>query len=517
MFKQMIDKLGAEFGFVKEELGAMKPVELKGIEQDINNRLDKSMKLDEVDTITFGLETDDGKIVKVYVKTDDAEAFEKALSTKLGEVDDIEQVLNDLSKDYEIVDVEWPDKEDDKKKDQPDEAEETGKDSLDPKVYNKKQERNEHNAKNEGMSFGELATLTILDESQNSASIEHRFTTSYQLMVYHAIIELGIPAIALARSPYRALIIKGIKDKALHLQKNASEKSALKIFINRAVDYDAKAESHKKHTDNKEDGDHVHRHEKQSKGHVKEETNMKISDLSASVKAAVGIVSEEKTEWNFDKTDDGIKISCGEISFTLDEEQCEKLIKGITNKEATIVKDADEPTNKFIFSPRGSQALVKRVGATQSYMMSVGQIDKMLDELGSTGEDKKDDAKSDEKDDDTHDEEGKDVKGKDAGEIDKKDVKEAMLHRRGGGSYTHPDIEAHYPKVSVGGYSKLSKKHIPGIESEARELANSKMTDAKLDANTKAAEKKMFTDDSEAAQLKHIIHTTAQKYRKAQP
>src|ERR1035437_5541958 len=91
-----LHKLAQEFGFLAEEESE--------VEKQVMNRLDRSVKLDEVDTITFGLETDDGKIVKVYVKVEQADDFEKALADKLGEIDDIEEVLNELSKEYEIID-----------------------------------------------------------------------------------------------------------------------------------------------------------------------------------------------------------------------------------------------------------------------------------------------------------------------------------------------------------------------------------------------------------------------------
>jgi hypothetical protein len=69
----------------------------------------KSMeKYNEYDCVAFGLEADDGSIVKVYVKAEDSEKFEESLGNLLGECDDIEEALNKLAAEYEIVDVEWP-------------------------------------------------------------------------------------------------------------------------------------------------------------------------------------------------------------------------------------------------------------------------------------------------------------------------------------------------------------------------------------------------------------------------
>jgi cob(I)alamin adenosyltransferase len=67
---------------------------------------------DTVDAVGFGLETTDGEIVKVYVKADEAEAFEKRMSQLLGEIDDIEEAIETLSDEFDIVSVIRPDEED---------------------------------------------------------------------------------------------------------------------------------------------------------------------------------------------------------------------------------------------------------------------------------------------------------------------------------------------------------------------------------------------------------------------
>ena len=236
MLKDTLRKLGPEFGFLTEEVSE--------VEQDVMNRLDRSVKLDEVDTITFGLETDDGKIVKVYVKVDQAEDFEKALAAKLGEIDDIEEVLNTLSKEYEIIDVEWPSEE---SGDDDDETED-GSDVLDKKVYDNAKEQatidKQLKPKMEDLSIGEKFTMDIL-ESHHAGTIESRFTTATQLMVYHAILELGVPELALSRNAYRAAIIKNIKNKSQELLTSPTMKNALKQFINRSIDYEAHAHKNK--------------------------------------------------------------------------------------------------------------------------------------------------------------------------------------------------------------------------------------------------------------------------------
>ena len=231
-------KLSIDFGFLGEET--------TDADQQLMNRLDRSVKLDEVDTITFGLETDDGKIVKVYVKVDEADDFEKALADKLGEIDDIEEVLNELSKEYEIVDVEWPSEDPAADAD----AEESdGSEVLDKKVYDNPKEKavadKSVKPKLESLSIGERLTIDINESNSHVGTLESRFTTATQLMIYHAILELGIPEIALTRNAYRADIVKNIKSKAQELSNLPTMKTALKTFINRSIDYHHKAEKNK--------------------------------------------------------------------------------------------------------------------------------------------------------------------------------------------------------------------------------------------------------------------------------
>ena len=82
---------------------------------NITNYLERAKELnDEIDTIPFGLETDNGDIVKVYVNAEQADKFEEAMKKLLGVEDDVEEAINRLAYDFDIVDVVWPkDKSDD--------------------------------------------------------------------------------------------------------------------------------------------------------------------------------------------------------------------------------------------------------------------------------------------------------------------------------------------------------------------------------------------------------------------
>jgi uncharacterized protein YjaG (DUF416 family) len=78
-------------------------------QMDVSNYLNKAHEInDYVDTVTFGMETDEGDIIKVYINAQQADNFEAALAQLLGKQDDVEAVINVLADKFDIVDVEWP-------------------------------------------------------------------------------------------------------------------------------------------------------------------------------------------------------------------------------------------------------------------------------------------------------------------------------------------------------------------------------------------------------------------------
>jgi hypothetical protein len=96
----------------------------------ISDYIDRAQKLnDEVDSVAFGLELDNGSIVKVYVAADEADEFEKVLSVMLGKTDDIEQVLDDAAEQFDIVDVEWPEDSEEEEEEEDSEEEQSDSDS----------------------------------------------------------------------------------------------------------------------------------------------------------------------------------------------------------------------------------------------------------------------------------------------------------------------------------------------------------------------------------------------------
>lgn len=113
------------------------------VDDEVHNKLDAAAEEDSVDTQCFGLETEDGKVVKVYVAVDDAEGFEAEMSKRLGETEDLKAALEELEKEFDIIDVVWPDEDEDEDEDDEDTEdeegdvdpdEEDGSDSLNPDV-----------------------------------------------------------------------------------------------------------------------------------------------------------------------------------------------------------------------------------------------------------------------------------------------------------------------------------------------------------------------------------------------
>lgn len=97
---------------------------------DVISKIDAAEKKakNEKDTVTFGLEDEDDNLVKVYVKADQAEEFERTLASLLAGEDDnddeknsateIATVLFKLKDKFEIIDVEWPNIEGDEEEEQ---------------------------------------------------------------------------------------------------------------------------------------------------------------------------------------------------------------------------------------------------------------------------------------------------------------------------------------------------------------------------------------------------------------
>jgi len=135
--RKMIRRLGIseskKLSFIQSLLSESLGVDLGGSDfdaSDVISRIEAASKKEEQneDTIPFGMEDEDGNMVKVYVRSDQADDFEKKLAAMLASEDEdddddnsaleIAEVLFKLKDEFEIVDVEWPAIEGDEEEEQ---------------------------------------------------------------------------------------------------------------------------------------------------------------------------------------------------------------------------------------------------------------------------------------------------------------------------------------------------------------------------------------------------------------
>ena len=104
-------KAGTDVGFKNNQIDVNSKTGVDAAE--VQDYLEKAKDInDEVDCVGFAVELDDSRLVKLYVNEKDAPAFEEELSTNLGVDKEFDELLVDLSKKYDVVDVIWPDQQD---------------------------------------------------------------------------------------------------------------------------------------------------------------------------------------------------------------------------------------------------------------------------------------------------------------------------------------------------------------------------------------------------------------------
>jgi len=112
---EMMDQQGGDSLKGQSEESSFDPADVISKLKDAEKQVDN-----EDDTVPFGMEDEEGNVVKVYVRAEQADEFESALASMLaGEEDDeddddkansaeIAEVLFKLKDNFDIVDVEWP-------------------------------------------------------------------------------------------------------------------------------------------------------------------------------------------------------------------------------------------------------------------------------------------------------------------------------------------------------------------------------------------------------------------------
>lgn len=241
-----ISQLG--FSLIKDMINTDK--EITGT--DVADYLKKADTInDEVDTVVFGLETDDDAIVKVYVNVTDADAFEKAMAEKLGTEDDLEDVIAELAQEYDIVDVEWPEGEDeDEEEDTTDDAEtqnsadeETEEAAFEINFDEPQTTKESIEGDDEMTTLGESFKQKVLGDTLVENKIKEEdwpkeikglaktLTTPAQESILFLIASFGLPPEVLGSKKAVGLFRRNIIATSREYQKNQT----LKLWINKLI------------------------------------------------------------------------------------------------------------------------------------------------------------------------------------------------------------------------------------------------------------------------------------------
>ena len=124
-------------GLLEANEGQVRPTDNEKFDpKDVLSKLDSAQKKNTMgeDTVCFGMEDEEGNIIKVHVDKEQAEDFESALAQMLNGTDEddettapeIAEVLFKLRDKFSIVDVEWPEIPEDMEEDQEADAGEEG-------------------------------------------------------------------------------------------------------------------------------------------------------------------------------------------------------------------------------------------------------------------------------------------------------------------------------------------------------------------------------------------------------
>lgn len=219
--------------------------------EDIMQHIDRAEEdEDAVETITFGLETDNDEIVKVYVAVADADEFEKELAKLLGTEDTIEDALNELADKFDIVDVVWPEEDEEEADEQfgddedlkvdfdssDEDNENADEDEAEDKLSTELKKDDRKDMKKEGSHplfrsiLGESAehSAALGDNALNQ--LHDEAATRYQQLVIEVLAGLGVPGNVLSLK--RAIFKRNLRDVGQELMHN----SHLRIWMKKLAD-----------------------------------------------------------------------------------------------------------------------------------------------------------------------------------------------------------------------------------------------------------------------------------------
>lgn len=194
------------------------------IRKKVESHLDGAAAKDEIDAVTFGLETSDGDLVKIYVAATDADGFEKALSDRFESDISIEDLINGLADDFDIVDVQWPDSSDDSNDEKTASEPPRGAESMNDEI-NQDDISEEDIVGTDSLSYGQRVAKRMLGESAISGV--GNFTV-HQIMTL--LKDIGLPGKVIKDND--AIIYKIIRQKANDvLPTNVSAMTAIRLYV----------------------------------------------------------------------------------------------------------------------------------------------------------------------------------------------------------------------------------------------------------------------------------------------
>lgn len=407
----------------------------------VHDKLDKAADLEEVETVTFGLETDDDKIVKVYVAVEDADAFEEALSKKLGEEDNIEDLLDGLSTEFDIVDVEWPDDEDDED-DGDDEDKDDGSASLNQEIdYDGNGNKNDSDVErvrkqyfvgHESLSLGQRFLSKVVSEDAKGGGIEvgdfvmiakSQGGGSGEVIDVDgndAVVEFGGTR---KKFPIKDLTVKdpmseagALADPIVGMDPEANDfiarfgttsykRLALATLVSLGLSADMLDIMRKRNPILIRDlGERMREIGGASRmriaqalginaqsGEIKEDGSHLGIDTDAidlddgeddgvdapEVKPDTQKYGRE-VEWKLSRDDDELELACAEITVKFDEDTSMDIIDAIGSSRVIRAKDIDG-NGPFVFSPRGREYVLKTPENKDGFRIPANIIDKILD------------------------------------------------------------------------------------------------------------------------------------------
>lgn len=221
--------------------------------ESVLQHLDKIVKNDEYDTVCYGLETDDDKIIKVYVDVEDSEAFEKDIANSLQKDTNLEDLINELASKYNIVDVEWPEDQEQEEQSSEVSTEKDGTEALNPNInyddFDEDDQKNENTEvdENKPLSFGQRFAKKYLGEAveksvektEKKAKREDD-SSSLPSMLRWCFTELGIPA--KVKEANSVIYNKMIRELANNLLHDTEKITALRQFYTNAKRINKNAE-----------------------------------------------------------------------------------------------------------------------------------------------------------------------------------------------------------------------------------------------------------------------------------